>query len=86
MIRQLVEQFCQLLPIDCVSNTEIKKNSEALLLGFFSKLQLVTREEFEIQSQVLARAEETIRALEIKITELEAQLLNQTSIHRGESS
>lgn len=52
---------------------DIEKNMRALLSQGLSKLDLVTREEFDIQSQVLARAREQLTALEARVTELEAQ-------------
>ena len=61
---------------DAVTNSPAKdfeKNARALLAQGFSKLDLVTREEFDIQTQVLARAREQLSALEARIAELEAQ-------------
>ena len=52
---------------------DMEKNIRALLAQGFSKLDLVTREEFDVQAQVLARAREQLTALETRITELEAQ-------------
>lgn len=52
---------------------DIEKNMRALLSQGLSKLDLVTREEFDIQAQVLARAREQLTALEARINELEAQ-------------
>ena len=52
---------------------DIEKNMRALLAQGFSKLDLITREEFDIQAQVLTRAREQLNALEARITELEAQ-------------
>ena len=52
---------------------DIEKNMRALLTQGFSKLDLVTREEFDIQSQVLLRAREQLTALEARVAELEAQ-------------
>ncbi len=52
---------------------DIEKNMRALLTQGFSKLDLVTREEFDIQAQVLARAREQLSALEARVAELEAQ-------------
>lgn len=51
---------------------DIEKNMRALLAQGFSKLDLVTREEFDIQAQVLARAREQLVTLDARITELEA--------------
>lgn len=61
---------------DVVANSPAKdfeKNARALLAQGFAKLDLVTREEFDIQAQVLARAREQLNALEARIAELEAQ-------------
>lgn len=52
---------------------DIEKNMRALLTQGFAKLDLVTREEFDIQTQVLARAREKLTALEARIAELEAK-------------
>jgi ubiquinone biosynthesis accessory factor UbiK len=40
----------------------------------FSKLDLVTREEFDIQMQVLAKTRAKLEVLEARVAELEAQL------------
>lgn len=52
---------------------DIEKNVRALLTQGFTKLDLVTREEFDIQLQVLARTREQLTALEKRVAELEAQ-------------
>ncbi len=52
---------------------DIEKNVRAMLMQGFSKLDLVTREEFDIQAQVLARTRELLTALELRVAELEAQ-------------
>ena len=51
---------------------DLEKNARALLTGFFSRLELVTREEFDVQSQVLRRTREKLEQLEAKVAELEA--------------
>lgn len=56
---------------------DIEKNVKAMLTQGFSKLDLVTREEFDIQSQVLAKTRAKLEALEARVTELEAQLKKQ---------
>lgn len=61
---------------EAVNNSPVKdieKNMRALLVQGFAKLDLVTREEFDIQAQVLARAREQLTALEARIAELEAK-------------
>ena len=52
---------------------DIEKNVHALLMQGFAKLDLVTREEFDIQAQVLARTREHLTALELRVAELETQ-------------
>jgi BMFP domain-containing protein YqiC len=53
---------------------EIEKNIRALLVQGFAKLDLVTREDFEVQMQVLARTREQLTALEARVAELEVKL------------
>jgi ubiquinone biosynthesis accessory factor UbiK len=52
---------------------DIEKNMRALLTQGFAKLDLVTREEFDVQALVLARTREKVTALEALVAELEAQ-------------
>ena len=52
---------------------DIEKNVKALMSQGFSKLDLVTREEFDIQTQVLARTREKLEALEKRVVALEAK-------------
>ena len=50
---------------------DLQKNIKALLTQQFARLELVTREEFDTQSKVLARARVKLEELERRITELE---------------
>ena len=52
---------------------DIEKNARALLATFFTKLDLVSREEFDIQSQVLLRTREKLKALEERVARLEGR-------------
>ncbi len=51
---------------------DIEKNLRAVLQGVFAKLNLVTREEFDVQQAVLLRTREKLEALEAKVAALEA--------------
>jgi hypothetical protein len=51
---------------------DVEKNMRALLTQGFAKLDLVTREEFDAQTRVLARTREKLAALEKLVAELEA--------------
>jgi ubiquinone biosynthesis accessory factor UbiK len=53
---------------------DIEKNLKAMLNQGFSKLDLLTREEFEIQSDVLQRTRARLEALEARVAELESRL------------
>jgi len=50
---------------------DIKKNTHALLSGLFAKMDLVTREEFDVQTAVLARTRAKLVELEERVTLLE---------------
>ena len=73
-------QFFEELSIkirDLVSKSpvaDIEKNVRALLQGAFTKLELVTREEFDVQAEILRRTREKFTALESRLNELESRL------------
>jgi ubiquinone biosynthesis accessory factor UbiK len=50
---------------------DIEKNAKMVMSGFFAKLDLVTREEFDVQAQVLARTREKLKDLEARVDALE---------------
>jgi len=52
---------------------DFEKNAKAVLSSAFAKLDLVTREEFDVQSEVLARARIRVAELEAKVAALEAR-------------
>jgi BMFP domain-containing protein YqiC len=51
-----------------------EKNVHSILTGAFAKLDLVTREEFDAQTKVLARTRQKIEALEAAVKEMEKAL------------
>jgi ubiquinone biosynthesis accessory factor UbiK len=53
---------------------DIEKNVKSMMTQGFSKLDLVTREEFDVQTQVLAKTRSKLEALEVRVAELEARL------------
>ena len=55
---------------------DIEKNVKGLMQQGFQKMDLVTREEFDIQVQVLAKTRAKLEDLEAKIAALEAKLLS----------
>lgn len=55
---------------------DIEKNARAMMSSFFSKLDLVTREEFDTQANVLARTRQLVDELTARLDALEAQKKN----------
>lgn len=53
---------------------ELQQNFKSVLQSGLAKLDLVTREEFEVQRAVLLRTREKLEALQRTVEELEARL------------
>lgn len=60
---------------------DIEKNLKAVLQSAFAKMNLVSREEFEVQSQVLARTRAMVEHLEHQVKELEAKVFESERDH-----
>ena len=52
---------------------DLEKNFRGMLSSAFTRLELVSREEYDVQAQVLARAREKLATLEARVAELEAR-------------
>ena len=52
---------------------DVEDNINALLQGIFTKMELVNREEFDVQTAVLKRTREKLEALEEKLNAIEAK-------------
>lgn len=50
---------------------DVEKNVKAILASVFAKMDLVTREEFDVQKEVLLRTREKLGHLEERLAELE---------------
>ena len=57
---------------------DIEKNLRALLSSAFSRLDLVTREEFDVQQEVLCRTRERLQQMEARVAEMEKLLADAT--------
>jgi len=53
---------------------DLEKNVRAMLSSGMSRLDLVSRAEFDVQAQVLLKTREKVEALEKKLAELEARV------------
>ncbi|MGH8476857.1 MAG: accessory factor UbiK family protein [Methylococcales bacterium] len=54
---------------------DLEKNFRAILASAFEKLNLVSREEFDVQKAVLAKTREKLAALEKQVASLEEKIL-----------
>jgi ubiquinone biosynthesis accessory factor UbiK len=57
--------------IESTPAQELEHNLKALVTGAFTRMDLVTREEFDIQRQVLERTRARVEALEATLADLE---------------
>ena len=72
LLDDLARQISETIPAGMKEmQGDVKKNIRTLLEGTLAKLDLVTREEFDAQTKVLARTREKLEQLEKTITELE---------------
>ncbi len=74
-IESLLHDVSSVLPNDLnQARNEIESNMRAALTASLAKLDLVTREEFDIQTALLQRSREQLDSLQKKLDELEQQL------------
>jgi ubiquinone biosynthesis accessory factor UbiK len=59
---------------------DLDKNFHAVLQSALGKLDLVTREEFEVQKAVLAKTRSKLEDLEKRVAELEQQVLSKADL------
>ena len=52
---------------------DVEKNLRALLASWFDRLDLVLREDFEVQRKLLERAQSRLAELEARVRELESR-------------
>ena len=72
LVEQITEVVRRAIPADIGAHAE--KNLRAALESLFSRVDLVTREEFEVQQAVLARTRALLEKLEQQVAELERKL------------
>ena len=76
LLDDLARQISETIPAGMKEmQGDVKKNIRTLLEGTLAKLDLVTREEFDAQSKVLARTREKLEQLEKTVSELEDKSL-----------
>ena len=65
--------------VDASPLADVEKNVNALLKSAFTKMELVTREEFDVQAEVLKNTREKLAVLEAKLALMEAEV----NTHKG---
>ncbi len=75
-VDDLAQRLRELLPpgVERLQN-DLQQNLRAAVEAALGRLDLVTREEFEIQARVLARTRQRLEALEARVAELEERCL-----------
>lgn len=75
VIDELARRVAEVVPPGLrVLQQDMEKNFRAAMQAAFARMELVTREEFDVQTQVLARTRARLEALEQRVAELEARL------------
>jgi hypothetical protein len=71
-IEDLARRLAEAVPSGLRSvRKDLEENFQSVLKSGLSKLDLVTREEFEVQEAVLLRTREKLEALEARLKEIE---------------
>jgi BMFP domain-containing protein YqiC len=74
-IDELVQRISGLMPDSATRfQAEIEKNLKSGLKGVLQKMDLVTREEYDVQTAILERSRSRLEALEKRIADLEQRL------------
>jgi BMFP domain-containing protein YqiC len=72
LIEELSAKLAELLATSPAR--DIERNVRAMVSAALGRLDLVPREEFDVQAKVLARTREQLAALEARLAELEERL------------
>jgi hypothetical protein len=71
-LKKIAESLGEVLPGELLQ--DVKKNVRGVVQGSLGKMDLVTREELNVQEKVLARTREQLEALQQRVSELEKAL------------
>lgn len=79
-IDELARRLAALVPPDLAeANDDLSKTFKAALQAGLARLDLVSREEFDVQRLVLLRTREKVEVLERQVAELEAALAHSSA-------
>ena len=73
-LEDLAKRLSEAMPPQLAAlKSDVEANFRSVLQSGFAKLELVTRQEFDVQAGVLARTREKLTALEGRLAALEAE-------------
>lgn len=72
-IEKMIEQIATLVPGTAAARDELRALLSASFNGMVTRMNLVSREEFDAQAALLARARDKLDALEARLATLEAE-------------
>lgn len=76
-VDDIVRKISAAIPDDLkAAKQSIEKNIRVTAEGVFQRLDLVTREEFDVQAKMLSESQQRVKKLEQRIQELEQAILN----------
>lgn len=74
-IDEFFQEFMQVLPDDMQRvRSDLEQNLKAGLHAAFARMDLVTREEYDVQTALLRRTRELLDELEARVKQLEQEL------------
>ena len=77
LINRILETLSDKLPVDLKEiGDDLRNTLSSLIQEHLAKLDMVTREDFDIQTKVLARTRQKVEALEKELKQLEARINN----------
>jgi hypothetical protein len=79
-IEQIAKQIHESMPQSVKDlGTDVEQKVRQVIQGQLNKLDIVSREEFDVQTQVLLRTREKLTQMEQKLAEIESKLDNQSA-------
>ncbi|MDH3607685.1 MAG: accessory factor UbiK family protein [Gammaproteobacteria bacterium] len=76
-VSEIVRKISAAVPEDLKAAKQgLEKNARATVEGAFQRLDLVTREEFDVQVMLLSKSQKRVKELEKRINELEEAIKN----------
>ncbi len=72
LVEQFLEQLSRAMPKDLTAmQTDMQRQWRTALSATFAKMDLVTREQFDVQSKLLSRTRQRLEAMQARLDKLE---------------